>query len=175
MKPDDTREYPVCRSCGSENVVCDAWASWDRVSQEWELEDTFDDTFCKDCETSSKLDWLKVQETPTERTRRLNDEMRERILTGGVEAYGTVVLTRGVADLGEVFVRQAAEAVARFDTFTEDNDPHAEHDFGAFEIDDEKLFWKLDYYSLDMQGHSPDKSDVGVTKRVLTIMLVGEY
>lgn len=114
-------------------------------------------------------------ETETERTRRLNDEMRARILTGGVEAYGMVVMTRGVADKGGAFTVAVGRAVAEFDTFTEDNDPHAEHDFGAFEIGGERLFWKLDYFDLGMAMHSPDKSDIAVTKRVLTIMLVSEY
>lgn len=118
---------------------------------------------------------MQDDENESERTRRLNDEMRERILTGGVEAYGTVVLTRGVAERGEAFVRQAAEAVARFDAFDEDNDPYDEHDSGAFEIDGEKPFFKIDYYDLDMRGHSPDKSEIAVTHRVLTVMLVSEY
>ena len=113
--------------------------------------------------------------TSTERTRRLNDEMREFMLSGNVGAYGRVIVTRGVSNRGEAFVRQTAEAVALFDAFDEGNDPHAEHDFGAFEIDEEKLFFKIDYYDLAMTGHSPDKSDVGVTNRVLTIMLASEY
>jgi hypothetical protein len=32
-----------------------------------------------------------------------------------------------------------------FDTFTNDNDPHRERDFGSFDLDGEKLFWKIDY------------------------------
>ena len=168
-------EYPACRSCGSENVVCDAWAKWNRTAQEWELDQTFDDTFCRDCDENQKVEWKRIEETKVDRTRRLNDEMRARILTGGSEAYGTIIMTRGVADRGQSFVQRAGLAVATYDAFDTDSDPYSEHDFGAFEIDGEKLFFKIDYYSLDMQGHSPDKSDVGVTHRVLTIMLASEY
>ena len=168
-------EYPVCRTCGSENVVCDAWAKWNRTTQEWELDQSFDDTFCRDCDTNQKVEWKPITETVIERARRLNDEMRAGLLTGGSEAYGTIVMTRGVADQGQSFVQRAGMTVAGFDAFDGDNDPYAEHDFGAFEIDGEKLFFKIDYYSLDMQGHSADKSDVGVTHRVLTIMLASEY
>lgn len=168
-------EYPVCRTCGSENVVCDAWARWDRVTQAWKLDQTFDDTFCHDCDTTQKVEWKTITETETDRTRRLNDEMRAGILTGGSEAYGTVVMTRGVADCGHDFVARVGKAVASFDAFDPANDPYAEHDFGAFDIDHQKLFFKIDYYSLDMKSHSPDKSDVGVTHRVLTIMLASEY
>ena len=114
-------------------------------------------------------------ETATERTRRLNDEMREFILTGNVEAYGTLLMTRGVADQGEAFARRAAEAVARFDAFDPDNDPYHEHDFGALEIAGEKLFFKIDYYDLAMSTHSSDKSDIAVTHRLLTVMLTNEY
>jgi len=33
-----------------------------------------------------------------------------------------------------------------FDNFNADNDPHGEHDFGSFELEGEKLFWKIDLY-----------------------------
>ena len=58
---------------------------------------------------------------------------------------------------------------------TPDNDPYGEHDFGAFEYENHKLFWKIDYYNTDLTGGSPDASDPKVTTRVLTIMLRDEY
>jgi len=60
-------------------------------------------------------------------------------------------------------------------TFTDSNDPHGEHDFGSFEHEGELVFWKFDYYDLDMNLHSPDAADPAVTCRVLTIMLAQEY
>jgi hypothetical protein len=59
--------------------------------------------------------------------------------------------------------------------FHRSNDPHEEHDFGAFEVDGEKLFFKIDYYDQDLKCHSPDPSDPKVTRRVITLMLASEY
>jgi hypothetical protein len=67
------------------------------------------------------------------------------------------------------------EAVARFNSFDEDNDPYGEHDFGALEVEGERLFFKIDYYDQSLSAHSPDPADETVTKRVLTVMLAEEY
>jgi hypothetical protein len=66
-------------------------------------------------------------------------------------------------------------AVQSFSNFTKDNDPHGEHDFGNFELQGETYFFKLDYYSLDMESGSEDPADPSVTTRVLTILRADEY
>jgi len=73
-----------------------------------------------------------------------------------------------------------AERVAAFDSFTEDNDPHGEHDFGNFNYEGTRIFWKIDYYDRTSFGTgrdmgSEDPSDPAKTLRVLTIMLASEY
>jgi hypothetical protein len=41
----------VCKHCGSENVVSDAYVSWNVETQEWDtVESVFDMEFCYDCE-----------------------------------------------------------------------------------------------------------------------------
>ena len=65
--------------------------------------------------------------------------------------------------------------VRTYDQFTADNDPWLEHDFGAFELEGEKLFWKIDAYDLSMTVGSPNPANDAVTVRVLTIMTAGEY
>ena len=55
------------------------------------------------------------------------------------------------------------------------NDPHGEHDFGAFEFDGTPVIFKIDYYDKDLNFHSPDPGDPAVTERVITLMLAEEY
>jgi len=46
----------VCRECGSDNVMRDAWAVWSVDAQEWELGTVFDQGFCDDCGGEASLD-----------------------------------------------------------------------------------------------------------------------
>lgn len=91
-------------------------------------------------------------------------------------AGGRVYATRGVTGLGEEIAERVLRSVKTFDAFSEDNDPHGKHDFGAFDdADAGKVFWKIDYYDKSMKSRSPDPVDPLVTHRVLTIMLADEY
>lgn len=103
------------------------------------------------------------------RIRALNDAFR-KTLTGG-----QVLLTPGVNGLPSDVRAMAIRNVATFETFTPDNDPYAEHDFGSFELAGQKLFWKIDYYAPDLRGGTEDPADPAKTTRVLTIMLASEY
>jgi hypothetical protein len=112
--------------------------------------------------------------TDTKKIAELNDAFRKTFVGG------KVVTSRGVADLlsnGLVYrqYQRLMLAVKTFDTFTEDNDPYGEHDFGKITIDGTDYFWKIDYYDKDMDMGSPDPADPAVTTRVLTIMKAEEY
>jgi hypothetical protein len=102
--------------------------------------------------------------------RRLNDQFR----CHGI-GRGSMMHTDGVHDRGPAFVLAAVNAVRSFNDFGPNNDPYGEHDFGAFEIDGERLFFKLDYYNLTLDAGSPDPADEAMTHRVLTIMFTSEY
>jgi hypothetical protein len=98
-----------------------------------------------------------------------NDAFRQR-----GQGDGRRVCTRGVSELGPVVVLMLARACAEQTVFSEDDDPHGEHDFGSAEAAGVRVFWKIDYYdnaSLDY-GADPRGGDV---YRVLTIMLREEY
>ncbi len=88
---------------------------------------------------------------------------------------GRWLMTQGVMDQGFGFVQLAVAAVQAFSAFTEDNDPHGEHDFGAFDLAGRRLFWKIDYYDREMSYGADDPADSDATIRVLTIMLASEY
>ena len=60
-----------------------------------------------------------------DRIRALNDDFR-RTFVGGV-----VLITAGVEALPADQRKSLLTKVRAFDAFTEDNDPHREHDFGA--------------------------------------------
>ena len=82
------------------------------------------------------------------------------------------MMTPGVQALSDVL--GLVGQVIGFDEFTEDNDPHGEHDFGVIDKPEwPKVFWKIDYYdqALDYwcDPLSPD------CNRIMTIMLASEY
>lgn len=105
----------------------------------------------------------------TLRIRELNDRFR----TTGMG--GRILLSQGVSSLPPLLMLNVARQVVTFSDFTPDNDPHGEHDFGAFTMEERKFFWKIDYYATDRQHGSEDPADPVKTFRVLTIMLAEEY
>ena len=103
------------------------------------------------------------------RIRELNDQLRCKALGG------RVVITAGIEALGADRVAQVLAAVARFDDFTEDNDPWGERDCAVLDVEGRRVIFKVDYYDADLRWHSPDASDPAVTERVMTVMLAEEY
>lgn len=166
----DIGSVPRCRSCGSERVVLDAWACWNPEFGQWELEATFDDAHCHRCEESTKLVWSKPEQPPHGRIRELNDCFRR-----DGQGRGSIMVTSGVQELGAEFVLESITAVRSFDDFSGDNDPWGEHDFGAVEVQNQKVFWKIDYYDPSMTVGSENPANEAMTHRVLTIMLASEY
>ena len=108
-------------------------------------------------------------DSKTARIRALNDELRQNF------ADGIEVMTPGIAALGAEAVARIVKTIAVYDDFCHANDPHEEHDFGTFDADGHKVFFKIDYFDETLTYHSPDPADPSVTKRVITIMLAEEY
>lgn len=118
--------------------------------------------------TPDAADKAKAVDAST-RIKILNDQFRRSLLGG------KVMMTPGLAAHGAAGVASVLERVRRFDAFTADNDPHGEHDFGAFEEAGEQYFWKIDYFDRELEFASPDPADPAATTRVLTLMLAEEY
>lgn len=110
-----------------------------------------------------------IDTTQATQIARLNDAFRKTLLGG------QVMLTAGVQALSELEHYEVFKAVQTFDNFSPDNDPYGEHDFGAFEVNGKRLFWKIDYYDSTLTYGSEDPTDPSKTKRVMTILLAEEY
>src|SRR5215203_5568291 len=89
----------------------------------------------------------------TDRIRELNDALRKDLTTG------LALITPGVMALGAAAVERIVKTIAAFDDFYHANDPHQEHDFGAFDADGATIFFKIDYYDRSLSLASPDPSD----------------
>jgi hypothetical protein len=104
-----------------------------------------------------------------DRIRALNDAFRSSF------SGGHVFLSAGVVALPDCVKSNALLQVAAFDAFTDDNDPHGEHDFGSFVLVGRTFFWKIDYYDKTLCSGSEDPADPERTVRVLTLMLAEDY
>lgn len=100
---------------------------------------------------------------------RLNDQLRDTA-TGG-----TIMVTQGVLAISGYNSLELAEALAAYDAFDAENDPHGERDFGDLTLWGQDLFWKVDYYDIDLKFGSDDPANPDKTQRVLTVMLTSEW
>ncbi len=111
-----------------------------------------------------------MSDTTTSKIAELNDLCRKAMGVGG-----KLFQTQGIDALPEDMQSAIREKVEKFDAFTEDNNPHGERDFGSFDHDGQRIFWKIDYYDRTLTRGSENPADPKQTVRVLTIMLASEY
>ena len=100
---------------------------------------------------------------------RLNDRLR---VTG---EGGTIMITQNLRRVTGFDASVLSAALANYDRFDPDNDPHGERDFGDLTLWGYDLLWKIDYYDCDLKYGSDDPADPGVTARVLTVMLACDW
>jgi hypothetical protein len=108
-------------------------------------------------------------QSQAEKIATLNDACRN-----AMGLAGKVYQTRGIAALSPEDRSAIREKVENFDDFTPANNPYDERDFGAFDHNGNRIFWKIDYYDTTLTEGSEDPSDPKQTVRVLTIMLASE-
>ena len=116
----------------------------------------------------------------------LNDTARSQPGTASIAN-----VTLGFQSLPDAARFAALAAIVSFSRFDGDNHPYGEHDFGAvYQLGTgawtqerpsdhkaiaETVFWKVDCYDNTLTYDSEAPWDEQQTKRVLTIMLAGEY
>jgi hypothetical protein len=101
----------------------------------------------------------------------LNDDMRKKPFGAGKRA----VVTRAVNHQGPAFIKQAMAMVAAYDDFRMGQNIHPERDYGTFDLDGQKMLFKIDYFDVDGLYASEDPSDPAQTLRVMTVMFASEY
>ena len=103
----------------------------------------------------------------------LNDACRKSPFD---RSLGKVYMTAGVVAHGEPFGLRALAAISAFTDFTDDIDPHHEHDMVRVTVDSIIVWAKFDYFSTDDPDlGSEDPADPAKTERVMTILLPEEY
>lgn len=100
---------------------------------------------------------------------RLNDQLRKKGMGG------TIVITQNVMRISGFDAVALAAALANYDEFDSDNDPHGERDFGDLTFFGNNLLFKIDYYDLSMEFGSDDPADPDATHRVLTVMMASDW
>lgn len=111
-----------------------------------------------------------------EQIARLNDRCRQ-----GLDPNARIVVTRNclarlAGDGGvvrEVVAQAELMAAVRRYSFQPGDGP--ERDFGAFDLQGQRILFKIDCYDLDFEFGSEDPADASITRRVITIMLAEDY
>ena len=55
-----------CTHCGSEDILCDAYAKWNIESQKWELYNVFQQEYCEQCEGECSTDEFQIKQEKTQ-------------------------------------------------------------------------------------------------------------
>ena len=109
---------------------------------------------------------LDTEQVPAAAIAKLNDELRQSI--PHLPYPHQMVLTDEVAAVATDQLSELLNQVKSFNSFSEDNDPHGEHDFGKIMLQGDSFFWKFDYYDPTMKYFEENG------QRVLTLMFCHE-
>ncbi len=51
----------VCDDCGGDDcILMDAFAEWDVEKQDWVLQNTFDNSWCRDCDCETNFTYVEI-------------------------------------------------------------------------------------------------------------------
>ena len=100
---------------------------------------------------------------------RLNDATRRELLPG--HAF----TTSSIANLPTYDRMKVLQLVQTFDQFNFANDPYQEHDFGAFDYNEVRYFWKIDTYADHTKEFGAEDPLADTAFRVITIGKADDY
>lgn len=52
----------VCKKCGSDHVGRDSFCDWNVETQQWEVANFMEESFCLNCETTTELEQVTIEE-----------------------------------------------------------------------------------------------------------------
>ena len=107
-----------------------------------------------------------------------NDAFRRSAFGIPVEGsvpLGPVVMTAGVAARDDAFRAALIHAVAAYEDFNPDCDPHGWHEMGVVDIEGETVWFKIDLYDEAYEYGASDPTDPRFTRRVLTLLFPSVY
>jgi hypothetical protein len=96
----------------------------------------------------------------------LNDGLRRVLYDGGV------ILSPGIAALGEEAIGYIANAITTFDDFCNLTDPSSVFHRGTFDFEGKSVAFKIQRYPLDFD--SVDSEEITSGHRIIIIKLTGE-
>lgn len=68
MSDEKKKQACVCADCGSEDVLVNAYATWDKDNQRFEVQNTFEKGgWCNTCDKEVIVSWVDIAEEPTDR------------------------------------------------------------------------------------------------------------
>ena len=72
-------QKPVCRECGSDDVIADAFAAWDVETQQWKVTQAFEKGGCCEAcgEQDIRFDWVDIDDEGQDRESYSDDQDRE--------------------------------------------------------------------------------------------------
>lgn len=113
--------------------------------------------------------------TRAEQIARLNDRARQGLDRTALVNFTRACLAEFCSDDTRSGLLAQAEMMKAMRQHAFVNDAHGERDFGQMTFRDIPVWFKIDYYDLDLEYGSEDPSDASITRRVITIMLPSDY
>lgn len=110
----------------------------------------------------------------SDKIRDLNDRFRK----GDLSVPGHKLITRDLINTladENIGMELLWPLISEYDEFNAENDPHGEHDFGQFNLNDHKCFWKIDVMDPSLELAPLDPTDPTLSVRVLTVMLATDW